>query len=61
MMYRGLQANMRRMAACCGNNYELHNLTTKDVVKPVVNGHDTLKAIMSHEQQATDEEITRRI
>jgi hypothetical protein len=38
-------------------DYELYNLTTKEVVKPVVEGHDTLRELMSHEQQATDEEI----
>ena len=57
MIQKGLQANMRRIVARCGGNYELYNLTTKEVVKPVIEGHDTLKEIMSHEQQATDKEI----
>ncbi len=57
MMYRGMQANMRRIADRCGDNYELYNLETKKIVQPVMEKHEELKEIMAHRQQATAEEI----
>ena len=57
MMYRGMQANMRRIANRCGDNYELYNLETKKIVQPVMEKHEELKEIMAHRQQATAEEI----
>ena len=57
MMYRGMQANMRRIADRCGDNYELYNLETKKIVQPVTEKHEELKELMAHRQQATAEEI----
>ena len=57
MMYRGMQANMRRIADRCGDNYELYNLETKKIVQPVIEKHEELKELMAHRQQATAEEI----
>lgn len=57
MMYRGMQANMRRIADRCGNNYELYNLETKKIVQPVIEKHEELRELMAHRQQATAEEI----
>ena len=57
MMYQGLRANMRRIADKCGNNKALYNIQTREVVKPVVERHDDLKEIMSHQQQNTDAEV----
>ena len=57
MLYRGMQANMRRIASRCGDNYELYNLETKKIVQPVMVKHEELKELMSHRQQATAEEI----
>ena len=57
MMYRGMQANMRRIADRCGDNYELYNLETKKIVQPITEKHEELKELMAHQQQATAEEI----
>ena len=57
MMYQGLRANMRRIADRCGSNKILYNLQTKEVVKPIVEKHDELRELMTHQQQGTDEEI----
>ena len=57
MMYRGMQANMRRIADRCGDNYELYNLETKKIVQPVMEKHEELSELMSHRQQATAEQI----
>jgi hypothetical protein len=57
MMYRGMQANMRRIVDRCGDNYELYNLETKKIVQPVTEKHEELKELMAHRQQATAEEI----
>lgn len=57
MMYRGMQANMRRIADRCGDNYELYNLETKKIVQPITEKHEELKELMVHQQQATAEEI----
>ena len=55
MMYRGLRANMRRIAARLGNNPELYNMETKKLVEPVIDGHDTLKGLMISRQQCDGE------
>ena len=57
MMYQGLRANMRRIVDRCGDNKVLYNLQTQEVVKPVIEKHDELKELMTHQQQGTDEEI----
>lgn len=57
MMYRGMQANMRRIADRCGDNYELYNLETKKIVQPVMEKHEELKELMAHRQRATADEI----
>jgi hypothetical protein len=55
--YQGIRGGMRRIADRCGNNVELYNAVTKQVVQPVITVHSQMVDKLEHKQQGTDEEI----
>lgn len=57
MIFQGIRGNMQRIAERCGNNCTLYNVVTKKALAPVVQHHEELASVLSHQQQGTDEEI----
>lgn len=57
LIEKNLRGNMQEIATKCGDNLVLYNTISKKAVLPVVEKHDVLKSLLSHEQIGTDEAI----